>query len=90
MAGWKREQNNRNCGDQPDESERECRVGSLVQLPSECHLQHLPAHDAEHPSDQKKPEVAEPESCVRVVRDCYVRSLVVETSLDPGGVGCAR
>ena len=79
------EYNNRNYRHQSNHTKRECRISSLVQLPAESHLKHLPSDNSKHPAKKEKPEIMETESLVRVVRACYVSVLVPEVSF--GGVG---
>src|SRR5512141_2752810 len=75
MAGGQCENDDRKRRREPDQSESERGMCSLVQLPAECHLEHLPADYAGDASESVKPEIPVAKRRVGIVSVGYLRSL---------------
>ncbi len=75
MSSGKRQYYYGEGGRQTYESESKRRMSALVELPSQCNLQDLPANDSRRPAADIELDVSVAERRIGIVRVIYLRAL---------------
>ena len=68
MSGRKRERDDWDRGDEPDQAERRSRMGARINFPLDRDRQHLATGDRDEVSEGKKDKTAIAKGCVRIAR----------------------